>query len=375
MRTSYLLAFCLSLVLPVQVAQSANAPFILGLGGLNPSGSQFSEGASISADGSVVTGYSGSPIGTQAFGWSNGTMVGLGVLPGGSSTQGSGVSGDGRTIVGLASGPTISQAFRWHDGQMVGLGDLPGGIASSWAVAASFDGSIIAGQAHSAQGSEAFIWTASDGMKGLGDLSGGAFRSYATDISNDGRYVVGNGESDLGREAFIWSAESGLKGLGDLPGGLYYSVATAVSANGQYVVGFAKSKDIGWEAFRWSQEDGMVGLGDLPGGSFNSAAWAISGDGSVIVGDGYTDEGLETFIWFANRGMIPLETYLIQEVGLDLSGWDLLRVRGISDDGLTLVGTGDGPMGRVAWVAHVPEPSSILISSMIALAVLRRREA
>ena len=91
----------------------------------------------------------------------------------------------------------------------------------------------------------------------------------------------------------------------------------------------------------------MVGLGDLAGGSFYSTAVGVSADGrsivghSVVAGAGGTDRDAD-FIWDPVRGMRPLLDVLVNDYGLGgattaLSGRPL-NVRGISDDGLTIVG-------------------------------------
>ena len=62
------------------------------------------------------------------------------------------------------------QAFRADALGMLGLGDLPGGSFSSRAMAASSDGSVVAGTGTGALGSEAFVWDAANGMRPLAAL-------------------------------------------------------------------------------------------------------------------------------------------------------------------------------------------------------------
>jgi len=57
-----------------------------------------------------------------------------------------------------------------------------------------------------------------------------------------------------------------------------------------------------------------------------------------------------------------LDLVLINDFGLDLTGWTLVRAMGISDDGLTIVGQGLNPSGQTeAWIAIIPEPSTALL--------------
>jgi probable HAF family extracellular repeat protein len=253
---------------------------------------------------------------------------------------------------------------------MVGLGDFAGGPFSSEALAVSADGSVVVGYGWNANGPEAFRWTQATGMVGLGDLPGGLFSSLAFEVSADGSVVVGGGISTNGSEAFRWTQAIGMVGLGDLAGGTFSSEALAVSADGSVVVGFGNSAN-GGEAFRWTQGTGMVGLGDLPGGIFYSYATGVSADGSVVVGYSATDSftGAEAFIWNSTQGMRSLKQVLTNDYGLNLAGWTLNDARGISADGLTVVGYGTNPSGvSEGWLARlnpqnnpsVPEPSSIL---------------
>jgi hypothetical protein len=64
-----------------------------------------------------------------------------------------------------------------------------------------------------------------------------------------------------------------------------------------------------------------------------------------------------------------LQDVLIKDFGLDLTDWQLQQARGISDDGLNIVGLGINPDGKMeAWIANlqtfpqksVPEKFSIV---------------
>lgn len=324
------------------------------------------------------------------------------------STQAYGISSDGSTVVGVANGTGGDEAFRWtsEDG-LHGLGYLPGATGKSVAFGSSGDGSVVVGYGYSALGvEEAFVWSPASGMVGLGDLSGGDVYSEAAAVSADGNTVVGTSSSTLGFEPFVWSAEDGMVGLGfpgwskgisadgvtvvghynghafkwtaatgkqflgDLGGSQNHSIGWAASQNGDVVVGYSYSP-FGMEAFRWTQATGMVGLGDLSGGSFKSYAMGVSADGSVIVGysDAGPSVGQEAFIWDAQHGMRPLRDVLEDEHGLDCSQFGLDYVRGVSSDGTTICGTGPD-----AWVAVIPEPATLSLLALGALALVRRRK-
>ncbi len=345
-----------------------------------PGGIFFSSAIGVSGDGGagggpLVVGLVSSAGGFEAFAW-DGSMVGLGDLAGGNfSSQANDVSADGEVIVGFgtsASGREASSVI--SSGSMVSLGDLAGGIVDSRANGVSADGSVIVGDGNSptttisGHRTEAFRWT-SGGMVGLGGLGGGecrcagvgggvfsCFTSGAAGVSRDGSVVVGKTCPPVGSggifHAFRWTAGDGMVGLGDLPGGLFDSDARAISADGSVIVGSGRSA-AGFEAFRWTSDGGMVSLGDLPGGAVNAAAQGASADGSVIVGFAESASGAEAFIWDRANGMQSLAEVL-NAAGIDLTGFSLDAANAVSEDGRSIVGSGDG--FNEGWLATLDCP-------------------
>jgi probable HAF family extracellular repeat protein len=348
-----------------------------------PGGSFISGAAGLSADGLVVLGDSSSASGFEAFRWTRSSgIVGMGDLPGGTfASESADASADGSVVVGYGRSASGDRAFRWTSGGgMVDLGELPGGESVSYAFGVSDNGSVVVGQSNSASGLEAFRWTSGGGMVGLGDLAGGVFASTAEAVSGDGSVVVGVADliDDLTStaQAFRWTSAEGMVGLGDLPGGAFASAANGVSADGSVIVGNGRSA-LGIEAFRWTAAGGMVGLGDLPGGSVEAGAFDVSADGSTIVGYGTSALGREAFLWTSGGGMKNLRQLLIAGGATGLSGWTLTQARAISADGRVIAGFGRNPAGNSeAWIAVIPEPSSLLQLAVAAVAigsVLRRR--
>ena len=184
---------------------------IVGLGNL--AGGDFSSLANAtSADGTVVVGHSSGPLGDQAARWTEATgWVGLGDTAGYSAAFG--VSADGSVVVGGRSLAGGGEAFRWTaaDG-MVGLG------FGSTALDVSADGSVVVGVAYAGQAS---LWTEATGWVGLGDLPGGPSSGYALGVSADGSVVVGNSSVVSGAEAFLWTASAGMRRLADVLVGDY----------------------------------------------------------------------------------------------------------------------------------------------------------
>jgi probable HAF family extracellular repeat protein len=378
---------------------SLSVPFLMAFGTTSPASAEatftglgVSEARGISADGSVVVG------GNWALRWEDGVMAGLGAfLSGPAPERGHGacrssrllevnlcptvaeaVSADGSVVVGASGIP-----FRWEDGVMIpfcrgggggggGGGSSGGGAKGGTALDVSADGSVVVSTCG------VFRWTEAGDIVRLEHPSGAG-------LSADGSVVVGQrrillhpgsapedwppvkiGSPPTTSEAFRWEVTGGCDpngpdspctvGLGDLPGGAFISTATDVSADGSVVVGRSQS-DLCGEAFRW--ENGvMTGLGTLPGGS-ESTAHAVSADGSVVVGDNtngvFPLMTTEAFVWTQTNAMRSVWSVLVDEFGLDLTGWTLTGAAGISGDGLTILGNGVNPDGESeAWIAVLP---------------------
>lgn len=72
--------------------------------------------------------------------------------------------------------------------------------------------------------------------------------------------------------------------------------------------------------------------------------------------------------------IINLQDWLTNEYGLDLTGWSLKTARGISDDGLTIVGWGDDLQGDTqGWIVSLPEPTTLSLLALGGLALMKRK--
>jgi probable HAF family extracellular repeat protein len=343
------------------------APSFMGLGDL-PGGTFASSATAISADGTTVVGSSQSANGTEAFRWTAaGGMIGLGSLPGSNPySEAYAVSAAGSVVVGRSTAPLGTNAFRWENGVMTGLGDLPGGDNISAAYGVSGDGSVVVGRGQTEYTDEAFRWE-NGVMTPLSDI-GGPTDSVAYAISTDGSTIVGHSRGD----AFRWEAGVTTM-LPDVPGGLEGGAAYAVSADGSVVAGGSRT-EFGQHPARWTSA-GVVALG-VPSGANKSWAVDMSADGSLIAIWGDVIGGSGAYLWDPAHGIRLLSDVLTNDYGLDLTGWTLRDVDGISADGLTLVGAGTNPSGHTeAWIAHIPEPATASLFVLAALLFRRRRTA
>jgi len=299
----------------------------------------------------------------------------IGDLPGGEVwSSPAGVSADGSVIVGHSDSVHSTdvsdwEAFKWTpEAGMVGLGDLSGGAFDSRAHDVSADGSVIVGRGNYSDGvgspkTQPVRWTADGGIEAIPCLNPGG-RGRALGVSADGRVIVGTSPSEAidNDEAFLWSEETGAIGLGNL-GGEHPSQAWDASADGSVVVGKVYLSPSAYEAFRWMEETGMQSIGDLPGGSIATTAKFVSLDGSTIYGNGDSEHGSTAFVWDEGHGMRALYDVLETEYSIDLSEWpyNSFTVAGVSDDGLTLAGTGIRGDHYEPWIVRIPEPSSLIL--------------
>lgn len=314
------------------------------------------------------------------------TIHNLGTHPGGTNSFGSAVNADGSVAVGTGNTPSgFNIAFRYV---------IPGGFQSlgtigtgrySYAYAVSDDGEVVAGHSEtSALRDRAFRWTAGGGMIDMGTLPGG-FSSLAKGISADGNRLAGWSDFDCcsGPRPARWTFGGGIDNCGVLSTGFpQYAQGEAISADGTTVVGYSNSNSnpTGRRAARWTQAGGLVDLGTL--GGLHATASAVSGDGSFIAGNSHTPTAIhaarwygggvedlgvlpgdvasyatamtrdgiailgnsqgadtEPFLWTETFGIESLTTYVAAE-GVNLTGWILDEVYGVSADGRAIVGNG-----------------------------------
>ena len=367
-----------SLLLAPEIGRAAS---FTPLGDL-PGGDLASTALGVSADGTVVVGFGVNESGDiEAFRWSGGVMVGLGILPpvvDPAFSYAFGVSADGSIVVGESAGgqddtpgsePYRSQAFLWSGGVTTGLESLGGVVDGARAVSA--DGSIVVGYS----GGQAVRWVGG-AVTALEPLPGGGY-SGASGVSADGGVVVGTADDSAGTTLAVrW--DNGVISSIDHPESVISSDAHAVSADGGVVVGSMRA-EFTTEAFRWSDGE-VLGLGFLQEQSWAySEAHSVSGDGSIVVGLSETDGFNRAFIWTEAHGMQPLFDLLVATGATGLEGWSIYNAHAISPDGRWIVGTAVDPDGFsqafLAEITSLPEPSAawLLGSALAALACARRR--
>jgi len=375
-RAAGFLALVLCLSLGADRARSAD---FQGVGDLP--GSIFASSAfGISPDGQRVVGSGVSGSGTQGFLWEDGELMPLPIPAGTAGSLSYDVTSDGSVAaVGLGIGFTPF-AVLWQDGAAQLLEDYPPATGGARAEAISANAGVIAGTAiaPAGVGFQAVRWI--NGQ--VGALAGG---SMALAISNDGGVIAGFGGIFPGIIVPILWIDEEPEYLGALYSFSPLTEPRGISGSGEVVVGFAllgPSRDEdGFEAFRW--EDGVYEpLGDLPGGGvIGSEAVDASYDGRIIVGSGTTDcmgeECTRAIFW--NEQLVPIDLQdHLDSLGVDTTGWTLVSAEAVSDDGLTIVGTGINPDGfDEGYVAFLPEPPAggLATAALASVWLLARRRS
>lgn len=336
-------------------------PSFMGLGDL-PEG-EFGSGASaVSDDGLTIVGSATTTTdvtydGRIAFLWRNGVMSALatgGYAPSQYSSHATALSADGALVFGSGRvGPDVV-AMRWAGGEFsiaVWIG-ISQGVAG-----ASADGGTLVGQVLGYGASTYAYASIAGGVSQIGydyDLDGSILvESSARDVSDDGVLAVGYAKTQTSeRQAVIWTLGTGVTTLPGMPDNTVASEATAISGDGSVIAGAVYDGTV-WRTFVWTEAGGAVVIDDLPGGTAICTPQALTRDGSLFVGSANTGGPDErAVIWHPVAGLRDLGDVLVDDFGLDLTGWTLQSATDITRDGSVIVGYGINPDGRgEAWRA------------------------
>jgi uncharacterized membrane protein len=303
-------------------------------------------GAAPGATGAVnVTGIS--PNGAVVFGNSSADQAGFKwtAAGGGTWTQLvspfhvgvlTGATSDGSVIVGADYHTTLSDshAAHWGDNLFDEFVGLPN-RSHSRATGVSADGTVLVGACVGFNNlfSAAARWTDPLLVEDLGGYDANAGDTAAAmGVSADGAVAVGLISINHVQSAVRWTAV----GTAEFLDNTTTSLATYTNQDGSVVTGYVFLPDH-QEAFRWTDGDGLATIGVLRG-TTDSRPTDISADGSIIVGASDGDFSAP-FLWTAGTGLVNLQSHL-GIIGIDMTGWTLTDVTGISADGNVLVGNG-----------------------------------
>jgi len=308
----------------------------------------------VSADGTVVVGYSGDGTfrETEAFRWTRvGHLLqrlrGFPYFPNANSVAND-VSADGSVVVGEAMA-YVRRPVRWTiHGSIVGL-PYPTGPPGAVATAVSANGDVVAGISLPLGVStplQALIWTPDGEYLEVGDA---VCCGSGMGISADGDVMVFQGLE--GPSVHRAGEGTSLLPLAD---GFENSRVEAVSSTGNLMVGTGghpRRDPVVWTP------GSIVSLEDQMPIGMEGSARAISQNGTMIVGSMSIENTTlkDAFLWTAGDGVISLQEYLVAH-GIGLIPWHDSIATDVSDDGRTIVGYSFtlSPRSFEGWVVQLP---------------------
>jgi len=398
-------------VLAVAVAEATGASFspIGVLDNSPPAGVAQSWVSAISPDGTWAVGYSHGPNsgGTatikQPVVWSQAT--GLVQLPNPITTgffaRGVAIRPENGQIA--LSGSPDSGNIQMYTYQAP-LTDVAGG---SWAATSYGTTSVMGAQTkqfnasrlQSGSGSAESWWTAGQNTGVLPNpalrygMDGAVTAEYlhttsATNRHSFGYSVSGNGlvagwvrtAANTNMRAALLNNGAVPAGIGQtlIPGGSgNVSEAFGISVDGNVLCGYDQGTVT--QAFVWTQGGASMTLLGMLAGDTSSQAYVVNN--AEMVGGFSLGSERSAVIWdttgvWDTSGQPKKVWDLLAAAGVDLSAdWqNLTRVTSMSDDGMTLAGTGTWIDGTArGWIATIPEPASLLMLAVCGLTLLRRR--
>ena len=210
-------------------------------------------------------------------------------------SRANGISRDGSTVFGWNDQEDgYRSGVIWQNGQVIDLTDSTGTPVGE-ALAASADGSVVVGMFDTtANGDEAWRWTAATGVQAIGAITGAPASPKQINANrqrSQSQISVRSERRDVRR--------------GTSPDGFFFpqAYAFAVSDDGNVVLG-ASGAGFSREATIWTPAGGMQFLSSyaaahgvtIPAGWDMNSALAISSDGLTLAGWGYTPNTLDSFI-------------------------------------------------------------------------------
>jgi uncharacterized membrane protein len=338
------------------------------------------------ADNGIVVG-SGTDVSAQWYGLGDSSLAGVAYSPQTGESVGLGkfqsafnssggwvVSPDGSRVYGVSTtqrssaGQFNSRGFQWTLASgMTQLPIIPGDpepTTFAGIIAATPDGSLLVGGSGTNTTYRWTVWPAGGAPYQFPDPIHTVFGELRA-VSDDAQTMFGYGAQT--NRALIWRAGAPALISVALPGATN-STAVAMSTDGATFVGTSDTIYQGvhyGHAFRYRADTGVVdlSLGLLPN-SYH-AALAANADASIILGTAnailpntvpaWQGYGVG-WIWRSSVGIVPLDTYLSQELGLDMRGLVHPVANAISRNGRWIAGTATDPTevaslgSQVAWL-------------------------
>jgi hypothetical protein len=285
----------------------------------------------------------------------------------------SAITPDGKTIASrahaMATGNTVGAVLVTNEGTTnTYLGTLLGTVSYSAANAISDNSSVVYGFSRysSANGDfQAFRWTTATGMVAIPFLHPGDNGNFPGPgcCSADGNVMVGssnnldsglNVDFSAGNQAFRYVHGTGVTALSFLPGGTW-NYAVALTPRGDIALGVGDSAAApNGEVMLWNARNNKTTpLGTPDVSLIPDNFGGLTADAGVVV-ENFSDASYVYTSFVRNRhGWFAFQPAL-QAAGVDLTGWVLSEIYGVSRDGTLVFGQGIHNGNNEGWVAEVP---------------------
>ena len=322
--------------------------------------------SAFSANGAIAAGRSGSIA--AVYENTNGVTL-LGTFPEADSQSSnvSGISADGTVVTGYSRSSTDNEAFRWTSATgLQKLKDLTGrgsytGFTNASGI--SRNGQFIVGFGGTARGQEAFIWSVSGGFTALGDVAGGSVTSVARDVTNSGNIILGGGFSSVSTlETLKWDQSRQLTVINT---GISQSFLSTMIGEGDTKAILASSGYV-------VELDLVSGATDILLDSSRFSNFNLS--------ETFADGSLNTFVvaqqyfYLRESDEVFTASDFLESKGISVDpSWSNIRVTGISDDGKTIGGRVSVNGVTNGFIATIPEPSTFAFLLLGAFSLASRR--
>jgi hypothetical protein len=316
----------------------------------------------MSGDGSTVLYTRARFVGADVYRWQAGTEGLLSTSDGRALSHTLSISHDGSAVLGRAG----SRQVVWRNGTTEDVEALTG--LNFQALAMSGDSTTLAGSVND----RAFRWSSSTGSQPLGEFFlGGNMNpvpTYATAVNRTGSVLAGIGFAGSTQQiaGFTWTPFDGIELLPQQ----WFLRPSHISADGSIITGQLFSSEIGPSGiFRWSAATGVTAL---VGPDFQSQPRiaGMTDDGSIAA------SATSPHVYLGDSpSPVRIETYLAEH-GVDLSGWTVTAVQGVSSNGqiFLLRAFADDQVSILRVVVPAPGATAVIAGGVaLVLGSTRRR--
>jgi hypothetical protein len=347
-----------------------------------PLGGQVEDSLVMARDGTAIGGELVSSGPSQRAGFTLTPQGGVTIWEGDPQT-------DSSRVKAISSGATHTAWMRGRraaDGTVVDF--FPGFVASPFIIqnaSISLDGQTVATSLQTVSSnavplnSEPYVWTSQRGLRSMGAPYAGATLNDIEDISGDGNVVVGYSRTfvfDDFIRPWTWTAAGGYTLLPTVPNArIGYAQPVATNGDGSVVVGSADmpGTQSRTDAVRW--RDGAIQVLTPPPAALRSRASGVTDDGLTVIGTvSFTGGNIQPSVWREETGWVPLAEYLRGQ-GLEIpANYRLGSEFSISGDGRTIAGAfRDTTTNEVAvFIAVIPTPNTLGVLALVGVVCTRR---